>query len=222
MNAAIFGCQWFCPVTRCTAATRRSWTTRDLAACGAHRVVALPDVRPVGRHVGREEMRLPFSARPSTLSGSKLLNVNSADHQPALAAGQRWRIEGAQGVDIITVERLDGDTVHGYASPETAPTVTSVWVGSRRDLLDATLVVDPQRETFKVLVQADVYDPNVRRRLQRLGTVESMAASALIDGGARGPIARIWVVADNSDHALERARHAAPEARGLWLGRLDA
>ena len=144
------------------------------------------------------------------------------DHEPRIAAGQRSRAERAQEVDIITVERLDGDTVHGYVSPEAAPTVTSVWVSSRSDLLDATLVADPQREAFKVLVQADVYDPNVRRRLQRLGTVESMAASALVDGGARGPIARVWVIADNSDHALERARRAAPEAAGLWLGRADA
>jgi len=53
---------------------------------------------------------------------------------PDVHPGQRWRDPGAFGAPIvITVDQVDGDTVQGNSTPETAPGITAVWVGNVAD-----------------------------------------------------------------------------------------
>jgi hypothetical protein len=56
------------------------------------------------------------------------------DQMPHVQLGQRWRDRGAPGGPIvITVDQVDGATVQGASTPETASVVMAVWVGSVTD-----------------------------------------------------------------------------------------
>jgi len=51
--------------------------------------------------------------------------------QPEIPPGSKWRDSSALGGSIvITVDTVEGDTLIGTSSPDAAPTVTAVWVGS--------------------------------------------------------------------------------------------
>jgi hypothetical protein len=123
-----------------------------------------------------------------------------------LRRGQKWRDVSGLGAQIITVERVDGESVHGAYAPEDAPgTVgTSVWSVRAFERMD--LIFDPEWPKHRVVVPG-VYDQDdVLEALGRVGTVQGMQSMTMSPSTAP----RLWldVIAPNEATAIDRVRAA--------------
>jgi hypothetical protein len=124
-----------------------------------------------------------------------------------LRAGQKWRDVSGAGAQIITIESIDGEGVHGTYAPEGAPAGTvgaNVW--SARDFDAMVLISDPDWARHRVVVPGLYSEAEVRAALSQVGVVQGMQSMTLSPSGA--PRAWLDVVAPDEQTAIDRVRKA--------------
>jgi hypothetical protein len=147
--------------------------------------------------------------------------VHSSIYQRPIIPGQHWRLVTPSQAEILTIDHVADGTVHAFMTPEQAPGTTMAWVGAPADLAEATLLSEPGLERFLVVAQVDYEDPGVRRAIDRVGAIESFSSVGLVEGEAKGPLARVWVVARDEEEAIKRvsASLAGFSVGMLFIGR---